>query len=381
MAAYDRIESAFEERGCKLLTTYDEYMKIKSDKNCNYKFRYIASCGHEHIVFYNVFKSRGTGVICPSCQRSNQAKISKEIAAEKPLANVKQEKDCIDYLIELTTGSFICKKLFDGCKADVALKPIDVESDEWIGLQFKTTKSMYKDNYYSFHLLKDYEDLYIFCMSLEEKKMWVFPYDEVKGKVKIAIGSTKSKYDKYELKDTNSQLKTYYDQGKKFTFDVLNTPTNIYQQREQEYRKFREKQVDFITFEYPNIEGTVYDFKVGNLKIQEKVGGKHQHKFAHMFHLCKNDGRVANQRTQSCYAAGDNDIYWLNNDDKATFYVIPEKELIDREYVGRTDKKKKAIVLVNNDENNSWYQKFKFSYETIKADENEKLRLKKLLCV
>ena len=331
--SYEKIVTAFKTRKCELLTTYDEWMNMKKEDNKKYK--YVASCGHEHIVFYNVFKSRGTGVICPSCQRSNQAKISKEIAAENPLVNLKQEKDCIDYLIELTTGSFICKKLFDGCKADVALKPIDVESDEWIGLQFKTTKSIYKDNYYSFHLKKDYEDLYIFCMSLEEKKMWVFPYDAVKGKVKISIGSTKSKYDKYELKDIIQTIEKCYSSGVKFKFDALNLPICIYQQREQDFRKMREIAIPFLNFEYEEIEGTVYDFKVGNMKIQEKVGGVRYDRNtigAYQFQLAKNSGskKKLGYFAKKCYNKNDNNFYWLNCPNKEEFYVIPEEELIEK---------------------------------------------------
>ena len=74
---YETVEKEFNQRNCKLLNTKEEYIEIlKSSKNTTYKLIYIASCGHEHIVFYNVFKSRGTGIICPSCK-------NKEIGSTK----------------------------------------------------------------------------------------------------------------------------------------------------------------------------------------------------------------------------------------------------------------------------------------------------------
>lgn len=45
----------------------------------------------------------------------------------------------------------------------------------------------------------------------------------------------------------------------KFNFDILDKPINIYQQREQEFRKYRERIIDFIKFDYPFMEGTNYD--------------------------------------------------------------------------------------------------------------------------
>jgi hypothetical protein len=58
------------------LSTFRYRRRIDFNKTTNnkqqttkaYKINYIASCGHQHIVFYNVFKSRGTGIICPNCK-------------------------------------------------------------------------------------------------------------------------------------------------------------------------------------------------------------------------------------------------------------------------------------------------------------------------
>jgi len=53
----------------------------------------------------------------------------------------------------------------------------------------------------------------------------------------------------------------------------------IYQQREQEFYKYRESKIDFLTFAYNDMEGQVFDFTIDNLKIQEKVGGQRNDRF------------------------------------------------------------------------------------------------------
>jgi hypothetical protein len=57
---YENVVEEFNKKCCKLLVTKEEYNNIIisiNRKKYNYRLKYIASCGHEHIVFYNVFKS------------------------------------------------------------------------------------------------------------------------------------------------------------------------------------------------------------------------------------------------------------------------------------------------------------------------------------
>jgi hypothetical protein len=49
---YHDIVQCFEKENCKLLTSEEEYKNINKSRG---KYRYIASCGHEHIVFFHVF--------------------------------------------------------------------------------------------------------------------------------------------------------------------------------------------------------------------------------------------------------------------------------------------------------------------------------------
>lgn len=70
------LESAqelFEQRGCKLLET--EYI------NCSTKMRYIATCGHEHLISLNNF-SNGKGDLCGACRRKANARSESKSNSE-----------------------------------------------------------------------------------------------------------------------------------------------------------------------------------------------------------------------------------------------------------------------------------------------------------
>lgn len=55
---YENIVIEFNKKNCRLLTTKEEHINIlNNSKKCNYKLNHIASCGHNHEVFYNVFKT------------------------------------------------------------------------------------------------------------------------------------------------------------------------------------------------------------------------------------------------------------------------------------------------------------------------------------
>ena len=132
--------------------------------------------------------------------------------------------------------------------------------------------------YFCDDLDKEYIDCIVIVMYLTENntanKIWAIPYENVANLTKISIGLYKSKYNQYEVTTETivHNLLTAYNNCKKLkSFEELDTPINIYQQREQEYRKYRELTLKFIQFTDNGMEGLVYDFMIGNKKVQEKV--------------------------------------------------------------------------------------------------------------
>jgi hypothetical protein len=121
----------------------------------------------------------------------------------------------------------------------------------------------------------------------------------------------------------------------------------------------------------------VYDFKIREKKVQEKVGYIDKVKNVNVFCLWKNNGKINGNREQKCYDIGDNDYYWLNADDKQLFYVIPQDILIKKGFVGYSGNKKQLRINPKETSHNAWVLPYKFNYNSINT--NDKLRLLKII--
>jgi hypothetical protein len=375
---YENVFEEFNKRNCKLVTTREEYENILTlSKSCNYKLNYIASCGHQHVVFYNVFKSRGTGIICSSCKNKQIGEKEKEKIKNNEIEKIykiEQEFNFIMKMKGILINDFDFMKAFDGCKVDVIFKPKNIVNDKWVGIQVKTTKE--RRSTYSFHIKNNYTDCLILLHSIDDETTWLIPENIIGKQTKISIGYKKSKYNIYKISKENvvERLNELYNATTQFSFSELNLPINYYQQREQEFRKYREEIIPFIKFDYPEMEGTVYDFKIGNLKIQEKVSVINSKNYAH-FCIYKNNGTNKNYIQ---YDVGDNDFYWLNCEDKKTFFVIPEKMFIDKGIIANDNKNYKTQLSIkiqtSLNQKSIWLIPYMFHYHNIEKD-----RLLKLL--
>lgn len=371
MYDYEKTCKRFLEVNCQVMDTKEEYEERNKGKT-NPKCNYIASCGHQHIVFINVFFSRKTGLVCPPCKNKDNGIKKKEEMKDDKLKNLKLELRCINYFKEICK-EFEIHKAFDGCKADLIARPIDEKENKWIGIQVKTTE---RNNHYEFGIHQTYNDYLILCICEEDKRMWLFPYEELNGISKIHIG-VKSKYSNYEINISNlsEKLNEYYQITKKFTYEELDKPLCIYTEREREFYRYRESKIDFLDFTYNDMEGMVYDFKIGDKKVQEKVGCIDKVKNSNIFCMCKNNGKLNGNREQNSYEIGDNDYYWLNADDKQLFYVIPEQILVEKGYIGYN--KKQLKINPRETIHNGWIQPYKFNYTSFGLF--EKTRLLKIL--
>jgi hypothetical protein len=358
---YESMSSYFESKSCKLSYTKDEFENYYI--NNKQKINYIASCGHENNVSWKNFKSLNQGINCPECVNKNTGEKLKEFRVGDNKNSCLQELKCINYFKNLITDYYTFEKLFDGCKADIVIKNKNDKFDLWLGIQVKSTnKKTQKEQYYFRLNNSKYDDCLLLCICEEDKKMWLIPYEEVTGLKTIGIAS-KSKYNKYEVNVKNlvEKLNIYYNLINKFDFNTLNTPINFSQKQELEYRKLRETKIDFIQFKNNEIEGLVYDFKIGEKKVQEKVGSiVHNNHNSFLFNLIKYDCRVEGKCVNQSYQEGDNDLYWLNCKN-GKFYVITEKELIDNGYIG----KKRHLYVSPTNTNTEWCNKYLFDYDNV----------------
>ena len=295
----------------------------------------------------------------------NNKKIKIQNNEMSKICNIEQEHACIMFLYELIYTNFEIIKSFDGCNVDLIFRPNNIIQDEWVGIQVKTTNVRHLT--YSFHMNNNNNNCLLFFYCCEDESMWLIPENIIKNQKKVSIGYYKSKYNIYKVNKNNlfDRLNEYYYNSNKFSFEKLNNPICVYQQREKLFRKYREEKINFIKFYYENIKGTVYDFKIGDLKIQEKVTVlSKDNRF--IFKLCKNCGPIQTQ-----YNVGDNDFYWLNCDNKKTFFVIPEKILIDKGLVGNFKEYNCLKITIKEKvlhKMSAWIQPYMFDYETIDVE-------------
>ena len=212
--SYENIVNEFNKRNCKLLTTREEHIEIlKVTKKTMFKLDYIASCGHNHNVFYNVFKSRGTGIICPSCKTKENAKNKKEQIKTNELSKIyklEQEDTFIKQLCKLLNNNFKIIKAFDGCNVDIIYKPKNHIEDNWVGIQVKTSNT--RNLTYSFHINNTYNNCLLLFYCCEDKTMWLIPENIILNQKKVSIGYNKSKYNIYKINKDNifNKFNEYY---------------------------------------------------------------------------------------------------------------------------------------------------------------------------
>jgi len=371
---YETAHKYFESKNCKLCYTKEEFESYYI--NNSQKLKYIASCSHMNIVSWKNFKTLNQGIHCPKCVNKNTSiKLQELYSGNNSKGAIQQEYSGIQYFKELINSVYDFKKTFDGCKADIVIKPKTSNLDKWLGIQVKTTNKKTDREQYYFRLNKgNYEDCLILCLCEEDNKIWLIPYFNVAGQKTIGIAK-KSKYNIYEIESEKlfEKLDFYFTTINTFDFDILNTPINKTQKQEQEFRNLREKLVDFINFTNHDIEGLVYDFKIGDKKIQEKVGSycKKNNFNMFLFSLCKYECRLDGKCKYQCYEEGDNDYYWLNCKNNK-FYVIPENVLISKGFIGKQCNKQKLYISPTN-KNTEWCNEYQFDYTEI--DKNKLLQI------
>ena len=286
------------------------------------------------------------------------------------------EMECINYLKNILCDKFEVVRLFDGCKADIAIKPKHLlfYVDEWIGIQVKSTEKKVKNNNsqaYKFDVSKDYENIIIICICLEDKNCWLFENNALIHLKNVITISDNSKYNKYKIENIENVLENYYNNNfiKKFSFGVLDIPQCKNKKIEYEYRKRREEKIDFLNFINNEIEGLVYDFKIENKKFQEKVGGnKHENTESHHFSLSKMNGRINGKKIRKTYEIGDCDFYWLNCKNTSKFYVIPESKLVEKGILGNSDGKIKSLTISKTNKITFWTKDYLFDYDNLNKE-------------
>jgi hypothetical protein len=357
---YDVIKETFRTKDCKLLTSEEEFISKKLNGLSKYKL--LASCGHEvNNCWFHMFKYRSTGVICKICVDSNQSKHQIEL-------NKNFDGNCYALNIEFQSIQLL-KKYIDTsileikispecCSADLCIKDINCIDDKWLPIQLKSTIKQ-RHNIYSFGLLRNYHNTLIIFICIEEEKFWFINGNNLLDQCKLSIGVKRSKYSVYEVDKINvtQKILEFYKTMDKDTLENIQTPITENYRREQVFRKLRETKLNGIKFVLPQINQSVFDFKINDYKIQEKTAFMKTNRNYMIVMFTKNKNGVNNVP----YDQGDNDFYWVNLPDYETFYIIPEKVLINKKIISTdTVKGKKYLSFAIT---NKWVDNYRYYYD------------------
>ena len=381
---YIKLIELFKNNNCKVLSTQEDFEENYSKK---YKVIYVAQCGHENQICVNHFKNDGQGRKCKSCinQESSLNSINKCKDDKFYCQNV--EAEGIKIIVDILKESFIIKRTFESCIADLCIKPINNDDDLWLPIQAKSTLGKASQNRYMFNTFySDYSNLIVCCISINDKLCWIFDNSNI-PKTDVGISkankNSKSKYDKFEVKIENlvDKYSELYNSEKLISLKEAMTPQNSSVRKEIEYRLIREEKMPYIDFIYPDIQCQNFDFIINNFKVQEKVLVYDQKNLGLTANLSKTIGKNINKGP---YEKNDNDFYWFHYQNTLKFYIIPQQVLIDDGYV-KSDKfkgKTKMLLYPNFTleeaqklkYNTCEYNRYLFSYD----NENDIQKIKEL---
>ena len=255
-----------------------------------------------------------------------------------------------------------CCSLVEGTDADLAIRPNNVEDDQYMKIQCKCStgkvptfcmnKNVYPDSVIILHDMREIE------------QYWVITPNELEALRCICIRGSTGKYAKYSVKpeQLGEKIKEIYQTDvRKFTREACLTPKCKEGQLEYTHVKRRESVLPNLTYEHPGTYSHT-DCIINGLKVQDKVKNPRKNRNGNSF-LFVLQKRVNNKRTN--YDIGDNDLYWCYLNDTNKFYVFPENKLKKDNKIRRNITLYADHSKLTNRSRDIWTKDYQFDYRTI----------------
>jgi hypothetical protein len=294
------------------------------------------------------------------------------------------------YIYNTIIDKYNIYKTFDGCKADLLIKPNNI-NNKWLLVQIKVA-SKKKNNNYSFSKTSGYNNYCVILIGIDNSiseynkkyKIWIMNGNDLNHGDSITITSKKSKYDINQVQTKNlfEILSNCYNDNN-FVKIELKDEINLYNissQKEQICRIKREFILkNILDIKYPQLEKSVYDCIINGNKVQDKSVQLNYNKLSFSI------SHTVNGNKYVPYKASDNDFYWFSSIDISIFFVIPENELIKYGYI-KTDsqKGKQSISLYPLGKSRrinymTWTLEYIFDYDNLDIPKLKNLLKTKIL--
>ena len=355
--AYQDYVNKFAEHGLKLLTTKEEFNAIDKRPSAVW-LRVIGNCKHETKCSWDAIQAKvrkgvEVNMMCAPClKKATSDKNKTKYKESSENSGNELEFKAVTYIKEELEEFFEVFFTNDGCNANLVIKPIEEEEQEYKKVSVRVTLEKYGTEY-KFKTRSVPKDCIVICLCWEDKKTWVMDgvdvyKDDDEVRESISVGSSsKSMWYKYEVKkeDLIETVFKRYSEGDVYTLDECVIPTSNAQQIEHQYRLIRQEKIPYLTYVVPPIRNSIVDFYVNGLKVQEKVAyvRKDRRNMYNCF-LKTSNGRTSDK----CYDKGDNDIYWVWKNETEEFFIFTEELLIEKGYIqvdGDLNNKVKMISI------------------------------------
>lgn len=337
---------------------------------------------------------------CKFCSYSREKntitknKISNKVKNSMTIIDKSYDKEIYKkgniYLNNLIGGQFNFEITNRCCHYNHIIKPInksnlfdhqtntnEINNKIWLPIEIKYSNSSTNEHYY-FAMRKNYKNILIIFVSLEEKNIWIFPPNILEYTTKIKINKKKpNRFEQYYVKqeDIVNTLMDYYEKFKEILVDknenlmVSIAKTNPHINVEYEHKIKRLKYINFIDFQNPISNFEPYNFIVNGHKVQECVSfiSNANHRQTVSIHKKQNGLSLPFYYT-------DSDFFWIHERNCDNFYVIPSNIMYEKGLLDSESQKGKRTL--NLETNQYWLFKYKFSYTTINIEPNKSNLLK-----
>ena len=180
--SYDELKEFVENKGCKLLTSKEQYISLKGEKIVDI----MSSCGHQtKNCTVRKLKSRGTGIKCKMCVTDDMKFNAIQRLKNNDNSTQKTENKSYVFIKSLIDKTFDVERTGECCLADVMIKPKSEEKNMWLPIQLKSTSII--SNVHTFHLNNTYTDMIVLLHSLMDNKFWCIDGSSLKNINKFTL--------------------------------------------------------------------------------------------------------------------------------------------------------------------------------------------------
>jgi hypothetical protein len=371
--SYSSMVEMLEKHGCKMVTSEEDF--LYNELNIFRPIEIIGSCGHKSEELFNDIPfEQGKQTPCQECREAKAAATRERLINPDTnrLRVLEVEDEASSWIKSLLNDKFEVLITNEGCKADMAIRPLESSEDEWAMIQLKSaSKTKDGENSYSFAFNKnDYRGMALVCTAKTADAIWILDAAEMKDFVgtSITLGAN-NKYFKYRVPPCYfaNEIEEMFVDNRLKKMTIMEIMKRHYKSIEAEdiYQKLRVANIPFLKFEdvqnYCNS-----DFIVNGFKVQEKFAYK-DHQQYNLNNLHKSNGKD----NKVPYDKGDNDFYWVHLADWRLFYVIPEKVLIEHGYISDGPNKGQKHIGIypklysEKTKKNEWITEYEFDYHNL----------------